>query len=65
MQEIGMKSILKGEQIKEANAETFGNLSDEYAKDWKYFYYNGEIIKDTDVNSFQIILKKIFIFHLN
>ena len=55
MQEIGMKSISKGEQIKEANAETFVNMSDGYAKDWKYFYYNGEIIKDTDVNSFQII----------
>ena len=29
-----------------------------YAKDWKAVYYNGKIIKDAEVQSFQIISKE-------
>lgn len=50
-----MQDYFKGEQIKEANAETFENMSDKYSKDWKNVYYGKEIIKNADIENFIII----------
>ena len=50
-----MQDYFKGEQIKEANVETFENMSDGYSKDWKNVYYDREIIKNADIENFIII----------